>query len=228
MSTLKEILNSVMDDAFEEREASYATNSQSEYQRLVRFANKAIEDILTQYDWGLLKRRGTIAVVDGTTLYDLPDDYSYMINDTANTESGFRDIELPASDQIVAYDDSWSRIGYMVRILGNQVEIKNGDEGNMNYMYMTNHVVRTASGNTTSNKFTADNDEWLLDDELLIRGILWRWQRAEGDDASWQVSLSDFTNHLENMKGRDTAARVINSDISERYKNLPFWVKYIQ
>jgi len=226
MTTLKNILDTVCDDAFVEIASSYATNTQDDYRRLVRYANKAVSDILTQHRWGALKRRATIDVVDGTTLYDLPSDFDYLINDTTSTRNGFRNVDLPASDEIVALNDTTNIINYMGRILGNQIEVLNAPVGELHYMYMSNQVVQK-NDESYAKSFNADTDEWLLDDELLTRGILWRWQKTT-DDADWQADLQDFTNYLEHMKFQDTGARTINADESIRHKYIPFWAKDIK
>jgi hypothetical protein len=226
MSTLKQIIDRVCDDAFFEKASSYATNTQQDYRRLVRYANKAVSDILTQHTWGALKRRGVINVVDGTTLYDLPDDFDYLINDTTNTRNGFRNVDLPASDEIVALNDTTNIINYMGRILGSQVEVLNAPVGELHYMYISNQVIQKAD-DSYAKSFTADTDDWLLDDELLVRGILWRWQKTT-DDADWQTDLQDFTNYLDKMKYQDTGARTINADESIRHKYIPFWAKDIK
>ncbi len=232
MSTLKEILDSVCDDDILERSSSYATSQEPEYRRLVRHSSKAVKDILSLHNWGALKRRETVNIIDGTTLYDLPETYSHLINDTANTASGIRNVDLPASDQLVSLSDTSDIHTYIGRILGNQLEIINAPAGEFHYMYMSKAAVNNSGVGVIdgeaghSDSFITDNDTWLLDDELLIRAIIWRWQKAEGNP-EWQTSLQDFTNYLNTLKGRDVGARVINEDRGTKYKYIPFWAKEV-
>ena len=215
MSTLKEILDTVCDDALEEREASYVSNNKTEYQRLVRYANKAVRDILTVHNWSRLKKRGVINVVDGTTVYDLPSTFSHLIDETSHAQGALRSSNVPSNDQIIALSDVRNVTKYMGRLIGDKIELINFPSGDFTYQYMSKAVIvnygvtSIAGEDGTSDKFLDDRDEWLLDDELLVRAILWRWQRAEGD-ADWQASMNDFTNYFRNMKGKDTGARNIS------------------
>ena len=228
MSTLKEILNSVCDDNLLERGSSYATNVKPEYNRFIRHANKAVQDILSEGDWGKLKKRHTVTVVDGTNLYDLPNDFYSLLHDTANTASGIRVVDLPASDARVADSDTYNTNFEMGRILGDQIELIDVPEGDFTFMYLGTNPIQSAlaTEGVYTNVFATDEDEWLLNDELLIRGILWRWGKAEGREG-WQIDLQDFNNYLSAQKGRDTGARVINPDRNGRYKHIPFWAKEV-
>lgn len=225
MATLKTILDSVCDDDILERGSSYATNTKPEYNRFLRHANKALEDIMSQGNWGKLKKRHTVTVIDGTTLYDLPDDFYSMLNDTGNTETGIRNVELPASDSRVSDSDTYNTNFEMGRILGDQIELIDVPAGDFTFMYIGTNPVQPAVYTTTS-EFTSDDDEWLLSDELLKRGILWRWRKAE-NHPDWQIDLQDFNNYLASQKGRDTGARVINATPATKYKHIPFWAKEI-
>ena len=140
MSTLKEILNSVCDDNLLERGSSYATNVKPEYNRFIRHANKAVQDILSEGDWGKLKKRHTVTVVDGTNLYDLPNDFYSLLHDTANTASGIRVVDLPASDARVADSDTYNTNFEMGRILGDQIELIDVPEGDFTFMYLGTYI----------------------------------------------------------------------------------------
>jgi len=228
MATLKTILDSVCDDDILERGSSYVTNTRPEYNRLLRHANKAVQDIMSQGNWGKLKKRHTVTVVDGTTLYDLPDDFYSLLHDTGNTETGIRNVELPASDSRVADSDTYNTNFEMGRILGDQIELIDVPAGSFTFMYLGTNPIQpvSVSGETYTDKFGNDNDVWLLKDELLIRGILWRWRKAE-NHPDWQIDLQDFNNYLASQKGRDTGARVINATPATKYKHKPFWAKEI-
>lgn len=220
MTTLKTILDTVCDDALIERDANYATNSDPQYQRLVRYANKTSRDILSVHNWSALKKRGTVTVVSGTTLYDLPSDYSHLINDTAQTGSGLRKANVPMNDSIISLSDVRNITTYMGRLLGNQIELVNMPSGTFYFMYMSKGSVQRDGTGDLTDTFLTDNDQWLLDDELLIRGILWRWHKAEGhpDAAS---EMNDFTNYFKVAKARDIGARVITSGGQLNYISPP-------
>jgi len=228
MTTLKTILDAVCDDDILERGSSYTSNTKPEYNRLLRHANKAVKDIMSLGNWGKLKKRHTVAVVDGTTLYDLPDDFYSLLPDTGNTESGVRNVELPASDSRVSDSDTFNTNYELGRILGDQIELVDVQQGDFTFMYFgTNPIQPVSVGEeATTDQFANDNDQWLLDDEMLIRGVFWRWRKAE-NHPDWQSDLQDFSNYLKSQKGRDTGARVINASQNTKFKHIPFWAREV-
>jgi hypothetical protein len=57
---------------------------------------------------------------------------------------------------------------------------------------------------TYARRFTADEDQCVLDDEIILLGLKWRWHRAQG--MSFKQEFDDFEYRLTNYLSRDNSA----------------------
>lgn len=74
--------------------------------------------------------------------------------------------------------------------------------------YISKEWARDSSGNPKG-EFTADDDEFILDNRLLRLGLIWRWRQQKrleyGEDMqTYEIALSQ-------AQARDKGARVIRS-----------------
>jgi len=197
---LKDILTDVLNYMGEEPDDHYVGNIDSNYARLVVFANSAISDIVKAHDWSLLKKQATITVVDGTVLYDLPTDFDRLITDTSYTNDSR--VSLPTKDKIFAYDNN--SICYEGRLIGGQIEFRNIPPGDVTFNYVSKYAVQNNLA-VNQERFTRDDDEWLLDDELLMRMIRQRYSMQAGEqDPS---VAQDVTNRFKKLIFADVGAR---------------------
>lgn len=206
---LKQILDRVLERCLERVQPTYAANPNDNYRRLVQFANAAAADIVAQHEWSALKKRGTIAVTSGQELYDLPDDFSYLIDDTTYQHSGYRRIDMPATDAFTAWSESNTNLTYSGRFIGGQIEFKNVPSGDVHFYYQSKYPLHVANNPATGLEyFESDSDEWLLDDELLIRAVIWRHKKSQGLP-EYQADMQDYGQRLKQLIYQDTGARVI-------------------
>lgn len=213
---LKEIITSALEYLGEETADNYVGNTNTDISRLVVMLNASAADIVKKHEWNLLKKQNIINVVSGTVLYDLPDDYDRMISDT--TYSNNWSVDLPTSDSIVAFNTQFgSDYRYQGRLIGGKVEFINVPPGELSFDYISNGTVKALDG-TIQSKFLLDTDEWLLDDELIIRAMRQRYQiqTGEGDPTNGQ----DLANRLRDLQLADTGARTFNSN---NPRNRNYW-----
>lgn len=186
-------------------------------------ANTMAKRIARAHEWELFKATATYTGDGATTAFDLPSDYDRMPKKaniwSASMSAPFKHIS--DADRWLEYDvtslgfviNAWTKIGGQIQIkpaLASAVTAK--------HYYQSNLIVAPSSG---SNKvaFTADNDTFRLDEELLKLGIIWQWKANKGtpyaeDMANYEELLAQrITEDKGSRKvhvGRPTFARDVD------------------
>jgi hypothetical protein len=154
------------------------------------------------------------------TSYDLPDDYRQFVFDTNWATNQEYKADFPVSPEGWAYLQSQNTATgfvYRIRIIGNQIEIYNPQDGAELYAeYIGNNAV--LAGNQVSKpRFTADDDTFRLNDDLLILGIKWRFNKLKGLD--WQPDKLEWRNMYKRERATNKNAQTINfaGDVAAPY-----------
>ena len=161
------------------------------------YISQACQQIVREHNWQRLCKRTTFTTTDGTTSYDLPDDFESLVTYWLYNKSKKEQINSADDDTFNALDDS-DDVAF--QILGGKIELsKPIDAGNViQYQYKINSVCKYDDGVTVTYKdsFTNEDDEFLLDAELLIlKAIALRSQNLEFAD--YQTRLADYEKYLE-------------------------------
>lgn len=190
-------------------------------------ANDVARDIMRANEWrGLTKLKEMTG--DGTSFaFSLPDDYDRMLIKGAVYRPDWNTWHYtPAQDL-----DEWQDLrngaptvspGYWI-ILAGQMQIWPPIPAatKAQFYYISNACVKSASG-TAQAEFKADTDNFVLDDELLTLGIIWRW-RAQ-NRLEYAEDMANYEKALAEIAGRDKATRImavgrqaINANVSTAY-----------
>lgn len=161
-----------------------------EHVELARIANEMAHRIaFDTHDWSKLKTKATITG-DGTTeAFLLPEDYKRMLRTTqlwSNNNINMPLCHEPDTDRWLELDalgippinGVWTLIGeqiYIKPILAAGVEVS--------FIYLSNLCVIDPLNNFTD-RFTSDDDAFVLDERLLRLGIIWQWKQLKGFDFS--------------------------------------------
>lgn len=170
-------------------------------------ANRAADQILDDYDWQRLIKTATIVADSVTSAFPLPSDYSRMVKDAnlwgpsftfypTQQVADFNQWLALLSYDIETWQPRWGVFGGNINVLP---VMSTGN--NLNYGYISKNIVNGAD----PTKFTADTDEFVLNDELLKLAIIWNWKQAKGYD--FQAELAQYAEHLERLRFRDPGAR---------------------
>lgn len=188
------------------------SSTEREHVELQSLANRTAKAMAKHYDWQALKTLGTFTG-DGTTEdFAYPDGYWRMLNDAQlwTTAQPYRAL------QHVTSTNTWRGIivsGLTVSvgqwtIYGSQFHIRpamaTGDTAT--FYYITQYIVDPVSG---SNKvaFTLDTDSFLLDEEVLGLGMIWRWKANKG--LPYAEAMTDYEIALADAVGRDKGSKII-------------------
>lgn len=153
----------------------------------------------------------------GQTAYNLPSDLNYFIAQTF-WDRNFRWQLLGPLDaqewQVLKSGISPTGPRRRFRIMGNQFYIdpvpgfSTSDNGAIEaFEYYTNAWCQSTGGTsgTPQTVWTADTDNYLLDDDCMTLGIIWRYLRAKRLSYDEEKNIYDM--HAERIMGRDGANR---------------------
>lgn len=174
---------------------------------MAQMVNTCVKQILEEYDWQRLIKTATITG-DGVSLsFPLPADYDRMVKDanlwtptyTYYPSQQVQDFNLWLQMQswaIETWQPRWMLYGGNLNVMP---VLPTGDT--LAYGYISNALV---SGADTS-KFTADTDNFVLDDELLRLSIIWNWKKAKGYD--FQAEAAEYAEAINRARFKDVGAR---------------------
>lgn len=174
---------------------------------LVNTVNTAALQILDDYDWQRLIRTATIAGDGIATAFPLPSDYSRMVKDASLVGPNWR---FYPAQQMQDFNHWLELIDYPVATWQQRWMVFGGNLNIMpvlpaamplSYGYISTSIVDGADPSA----FTADTDNFVLDDELLRLAIIWNWKDAKGFDFS--ADLAKYQERLEKQRFRDVGSR---------------------
>ena len=229
---LKDVLNNVLLQSGFLEKASFTSNPDTEDKQMLAIANRAALEIRDFYPWGELRKVYTITPVAGTFQYPMPDDFLSLIPDSAWEVDGSRRVELPVPDgRWYMYKFSAFSDGGIVRakMYGKTMEIAKTDDlagsDPFSIEYMSNAAIQDQN-TIPKERFTNDNDEWLLDDQLLILGVQAHWQQTKLMP-QYQENFANYRNKTAEAIGRAAGARTIGGHgIRKGMRDSPYYPLY--
>jgi hypothetical protein len=224
--TLKDILGAVMGEQGFLVPTSFVGSTSPDDLQMVYLANRATSFIREQQFQRCLRRSTTTLTASQT--YPLPSDYLEIIPDTMRIVGRVDKVNFPCTPEFWSYLLSQSGpvgIPVNVRIIANELNVYSPTVGDvLAFEYVSNAPV-TSSANVPQQRFLADNDVWLMDDDLLILETRWRWLQVKGLP-DWEAVFGECKNHRNAVRGRDRGAQIITGTPlvygNEPYTNL--WV----
>jgi hypothetical protein len=153
----------------------------------------------------------------GQETYALPADFDYMINQTM-WDRGYRWQVFggltPQEWQVLKSGLSPTGPRRRFRIMDGALHLDPipYDSNILVYEYYSTNFCLTGGFSTASaSLFTTDTDTYILNDDLLIMGIMWRWRRAKGLD--YQQEYKTYSDAMQRELGRDATARPLRLDV---------------
>lgn len=186
-------------------------SGEEEHVQLADALNQAASDIAERHEWHLLKRLHTITGNGETDAYDLPPDYDRMPKG-----QGVWSSRLSCVMEHVTAHDEW--LGRLVQdyqtgigswtLLGGQIvfypALADGETAKLYYM---SNLIATDLDSVTKAAFTADDDDFRLDERLLRAGLVWTWKKNRGRD--YGQDFADFEAMLAMRVAEDGGPRTI-------------------
>lgn len=229
MSTLKEMLDNVMLESGMDTETVYFTSADDAVIRLTALANRAATKLSAGFNWQRM-RATYLLTMTAATEYDLPSDFRALIPDTGFADSFFAPVDFATDPSLWAYlQSNFASVGprYRLRILNGKIAIHDPEAGvGIKFEYLKNTPVLATDGTTYKKKFTADNDTFILDDDLLEMDLIWRYKKLLSLD--WQADRADFHDYHKTTKGQDAGAKtILGMDEEYHIPGTPYTDLYI-
>jgi len=227
--TLKTILDDVLLESGLGTETAYATANKDSVLRLLSLANRSARRLATGYEWQALLRTYTFSLTADTE-YDMPDDFRAFVADTTFVDSYLFGVDMRTRPQLWHYlqvNTTGTGPRYRMRVIGNKIQVYQPQANDqITFEYLTDHPVESASG-TSKKSFTADDDVWRLDDDLLTMDLVWRYKKLLALP-DWQIDRADWNDYKKTVQGQQAAAKtIIGSDGSAYPVGEPHTQLYI-
>lgn len=154
----------------------------------------AAADIAKSHDWRALTR--IEAIPAGVDHYPLPADYDRMVLD-----SSFRGLLAvgSAGDWVDFTGNGWI-------ILGGTIQFKPALNEGVSLVYVSDEWARRSDGAPAAD-FISDDDEFVLNDRLLMLSLIWRYKEATG--LEYAEDMQNFSTALEQEQGRDRGSQIL-------------------
>jgi hypothetical protein len=190
------------------------------YQQMIALLNSCGIELLQEFGWGILRREErftTDAVTNPEGIYDLPEDFAYMIDQTGWERTQEVPLFGPASPQYWSYLLGRNLISSTIYA---QFRLTEGklylfpqpppDGLDISYEYISNYWVNTdGDGTTYSDAVQNPGDVVLYNSHLTERLLKLRFLEARGFDTT--KALDQYLAALESWSGKDKSAPILNA-----------------
>lgn len=164
------------------------------------------EELLRRHDWGQLVRTTTYGTTPGT----LPGDFERLTMGSP-VRLGTTPIRGALSDaemNLKRGAPSTSPPRFMIR--KPLLEVAPAPSSTVTLEYVSSFWIRSVGGSLQAN-FLDDTDTPLLPEDLIIKGIKWRWRQMKG--RPFDDELAEFEASLEYHARADRSIRVVQTPI---------------
>jgi len=233
--SLRELLNSVLtQSAFLERD-SFTTSVDVDDRQMVAIANRTVIEIMNYYNWSILRKDHTVTMTESggvpDTSYALPADFQNLTPDSAWETDGSRRVELPVPEsRWFMYKYTTFSDGGMIRarFYGPNIEIYEPEPGEtITFEYVSNAPVLSSSL-VPQERFLADTDTQVFDDQLFILGTQANWAETKllPQFPQWKAN---YLSKMNEAIGRDAGARTVGGTkgdydwMTRRSPYYPLW-----
>jgi hypothetical protein len=168
-------------------------------QQMLALAQQEGQDIITRGKWRTLMRRNTFTLstsdedqglVNGTVV--TASDFGYMLADTFWNLTTDQPIDGPINEEEEELEAATAVSGPYQRwaIRGDRLYVypQPTAADSASFMYVSKYYAKAAAG-TLKSSFTLDTDLCVLDESLMMLGLIWRWKRANGMDYAQEFDV---------------------------------------
>jgi hypothetical protein len=206
--TLLEMVNAAVLEAGFSRYTQLFSSTNTEARQLTALANREL-NTLKKDDWNELVKTHVIPMTASND-YPLPSDFRNFTADTAWTNT--RRFEFPADKSMWYYFKASgvdTGIRPRMRIIDNALAIDNPDPGQDGYIEYISDSPVLSSLSVPKPKFSSDDDTLILNDELFVMGVKWRFEKVKGLD--WQADFQEYQKMYRSERGTNQGASTIRT-----------------
>jgi hypothetical protein len=206
---LKDMINQAISEVGFAELTEFFGSTKTENRQLRRLADRELFK-LQKKEWQVLRSTLTINMTASES-YSLPSDFRQFVPDTAFSTT--RRVNFPASSESWSYYKSRNvstGLNHRMRLYQGNLQIENPQAGGeIRIEYISNNAVADSDG-VPKPKFTSDNDVTVLNDDLFMMGIMWRFGRAKGLK-TWESLRQDYDRAVRSELATDSGSQTINT-----------------
>lgn len=215
--TLIELVSEFCDRRGLDRPSTVMSTVDPTIRQIRALLNEVVGDIVGRPgSWARLQKQGnftSLAADDQGTIDSMaPYGFQYMVPDTIFDRTNRRQLFGPRAAPQWQMNEAMVFTGpfYSFRVWQNhlwvQPEMPAGLE--IYFEYASSWGILATDGTTYKARFTADDDTFVLGDDILLKGIAWKWRRTQG--LAYTQEFDDFEFDLKNLIGRQSTAGDLN------------------
>jgi len=206
---------------------AYTSTDQSVLQ-MVAFAQDTGRELLERYDWNNLKNQCLITGDGATTLWNLPSDWMRLCPSDKSPMGALISLARPTIPLIGPVNDEWlnqmkalpAYPAFPVwRIVNGELEIwpalASGEV--VQFWYFTKAWIYQTTTGSYITAWSADTDTSQIDEDIIMKGAIWRWKRAKGLDyaeefRAYELSVDRNAGQQNNERIVSTSDYTVNPD----------------
>lgn len=219
--TANDILNRVVLEVGLEPSNDPYADQNTIFKQLRGLLDAAGQELVELYEWEVLRKPFQIITQANTSVYALPDDFAYMINQTGWDRTNDLPLGGPLTSQTWTYLQGRDLVNQTIyatfRLNGEQVEIFPDPPPvgvSLNFEYISRNWVRENATDLPRDRVENGSDYVLYDPILIVKFLKAKHLEAKGFDAS--SARLEFENMFGARAGRDAGARIMNAGQSNR------------
>ena len=184
-------------------------------QKLLSLANTTGKDIASRYDWEALKQEATFTTIAPATQFAMATEYPELKKIVEKTmwnrtrqERVFGPLNAEAWQRIQAVDVAPPSLYYRIRG-GSLLLAGTWDAGEtIAFEFISKEWVSNATSTNTFEAFQANDDYPLVDDQLMVLGVRWRYRESIGME--YAEAFRDYEMRLETLIGDDAERETLS------------------
>lgn len=206
--------------------SSVAGNPDTQVSQLLALAKREGQEMMARGvavgGWQMLRKEYLFNLVPGQDTYPFPADIDHLCPQTYWDRSYRWQLLGPLSPQewqVLKSGISPTGPRRRFRIFGGAFVIDPlpADTSTIVYEYYSANWCQSAAG-VSQRTWTKDSDTYLLDDDTMVLGIIWRFRRAKG--LQYDTEKQDWQNCVDRVLARQAGSRTLSLNTTSRNPQL--------
>lgn len=176
-------------------------------------ANREGKELSKRYTWQRITKEETfISLAQESQTGAIPTDLDRFVNETFFNRTRKRQVMGPLTSQEwqVRKATTASVVYDTFRVRGNEILLMPTPVAGETYAYeyVSKNWLTNAAGDTEREEWGADSDVALLDENLIVLGLKWRWQESMGLD--YAETFRTYEMQVSQAMARDGSKRTLS------------------
>lgn len=215
--TLLTMINEAQDSLSIPRSTVVVSSTDQNVRFLLAKAQQEGRELARRYKWqDLVKEQTFTSVAQALQTNAVPSDFAYIVNHTMFNRSQTRRVTGPMSPEEWQAQQALtaSLLTDSFRIQGDEIYIEPVPDAGDTYAY--EYVSKNwcqSSSSTAQSAWAADSDTGILDETLMVLGLVWRFK--QGRELPYAEDFNTYEREIEQAIMRDGGRRDLNYSLDD-------------